>query len=479
MKTALLSVLFFCNYVLLSQTFTQKANLPALSREGAFSFSINNKIFVGGGFNCKDFWEYNTTTNLWTQKANLPIAETQRWYATGFSINGKGYFGLGFKPGLVPTKDFWEYDTLTDTWMQKANFPGLPRAGCGHFIINGKAYIGCGGGGTTATQYNDFYEYNPLNNTWSQKATFPQTTVAFPGSFVINGKGYFASGVNVPYGSVYTWVYQYDPILNTWTQKNNFPGIGRLGCISFVLGNEGYIGFGGSSNFATAYNDLYRYDSSNDSWTNIFSSSPVIARMHATASVVNNRVFFGTGKTASNQMLSDWWEFKKCNALNPISSVNSTLCAGSAINFSITLSGSTTPTYAWSGPNSFTSNVQNPTIANAGTVHVGIYTVTVNSNGCIETSTVQVSSVMPCTEINENTKSNLAIQVFPNPFKNELVINVNEPSQITLTNALGEIVRSVDVNGSIKFDTQDFPKAIYILSVKTQNGIKTTKLIKE
>jgi N-acetylneuraminic acid mutarotase len=475
----LIAFLLFTNYFLISQTFTPKTSLPGTAREGAFSFSINNKIFVGGGFNCKDFWEYNTITDVWTQKANLPITETYRWYPTGFSINGKGYFGLGFKPGLVPTKDFWEYDTLTDTWMQKANFPGLPRAGCGHLIINGKAYIGCGGGGTTATQYNDFYEYDPLNNTWSQKATFPQTTVAFPGSFVINGKGYFASGVNVPFGSVYTWVYQYDPMLNTWTQKNNFPGIGRLGCISFVLGNEGYIGFGGSSNFANAYNDLYRYDSSNDSWTNIFSNSPVIARMHATASVVNNRVFFGTGETASNQMLSDWWEFKKCNALNPIASVNSALCEGSTINFSITLSGSTTPTYAWSGPNSFTSNVQNPAIANAGTVNVGIYTVTVNSSGCIETSTVQVSSVIPCTGIDETSNLILSSTIFPNPFNDELTIEVNEPSQITITNALGQVVKTVNVNGPIKLDTEELPKGIYVLRVKTQYATRTIKMIKE
>ena len=42
---------------------------------------------------CNDFWEYDPTTNTWTQKANF--GGTPRDGAVGFSIGSKGYIGTG------------------------------------------------------------------------------------------------------------------------------------------------------------------------------------------------------------------------------------------------------------------------------------------------------------------------------------------------------------------------------------------------
>ncbi|MDO6429445.1 T9SS type A sorting domain-containing protein [Flavitalea sp. BT771] len=55
---------------------------------------------------------------------------------------------------------------------------------------------------------------------------------------------------------------------------------------------------------------------------------------------------------------------------------------------SVTLSGSTSATgatYSWTGPNSFTSTVQNPTVSTAG-----VYTLTVTAGGCTSTDTALV-----------------------------------------------------------------------------------------
>src|SRR6185436_11349545 len=55
-------------------------------------------------------------------------------------------------------------------------------------------------------------------------------------------------------------------------------------------------------------------------------------------------------------------------------------CEGATISLSTpTVSGAT---YAWTGPNGFTSSLQNPTRANATTVDAGSYNVTVIVNGC-------------------------------------------------------------------------------------------------
>ena len=49
-----------------------------------------------------DFWEYDPSTNVWTQKADF--GGGARSGAVGFSIGSKGYIGTG------GANDFWEYD---------------------------------------------------------------------------------------------------------------------------------------------------------------------------------------------------------------------------------------------------------------------------------------------------------------------------------------------------------------------------------
>lgn len=74
-------------------------------------------------------------------------------------------------------------------------------------------------------------------------------------------------------------------------------------------------------------------------------------------------------------------------------SSNSPVCVNNPLNLSATSSVTTGVTYSWSGP-SFTSGVQNPSIANAQVGASGTYTVTVNNNGCSAqaTTTVVVST---------------------------------------------------------------------------------------
>ncbi|MFZ5551976.1 MAG: PKD domain-containing protein, partial [Bacteroidota bacterium] len=69
---------------------------------------------------------------------------------------------------------------------------------------------------------------------------------------------------------------------------------------------------------------------------------------------------------------------------------NSPVCTGNPIN----LTGNTVAgaTYSWTGPNGFTSTLEDPTIASAGTVNAGTYTLTITSNGC--TSVASTTNVV-------------------------------------------------------------------------------------
>jgi len=64
----------------------------------------------------------------------------------------------------------------------------------------------------------------------------------------------------------------------------------------------------------------------------------------------------------------------------PLVSNNSPFCVGSTLSLTSSNSGGTS--WNWTGPNSFTSNVQNPTIANAPIEASGTYSVTQTFNGC-------------------------------------------------------------------------------------------------
>jgi gliding motility-associated-like protein len=84
--------------------------------------------------------------------------------------------------------------------------------------------------------------------------------------------------------------------------------------------------------------------------------------------------------------------------INPIPSPlilssNSPICAGSNLNFTANLVAG--GTYSWSGPNSFTANIQNPTITGASTLASGAYSANVTVNGCPSTFAIINVTVFP------------------------------------------------------------------------------------
>lgn len=87
----------------------------------------------------------------------------------------------------------------------------------------------------------------------------------------------------------------------------------------------------------------------------------------------------------------------------PSASSNGSICEGSNINLGASNGGTS---YNWSGPNTFISSVQNPTITSASTLATGMYSVTQTINGCISpaaTVSVTVNPVPVTPTITGNT----------------------------------------------------------------------------
>ena len=85
--------------------------------------------------------------------------------------------------------------------------------------------------------------------------------------------------------------------------------------------------------------------------------------------------------------------------INPIPGIiagsNTPVCAGGSID--LTATSFPGATYSWTGPNGFTSNQQNPSIANATTAMSGTYTVTSNASGCASTTPATTQVVVVAT----------------------------------------------------------------------------------
>lgn len=79
-------------------------------------------------------------------------------------------------------------------------------------------------------------------------------------------------------------------------------------------------------------------------------------------------------------------KFQDCLS-SPNININTPICIGNNLNLSA--SGGTN--YTWTGPNGFTSNLQNPIIANATTLNSGQYSCTITgTGGCDDTITMNV-----------------------------------------------------------------------------------------
>lgn len=225
----------FWEYDPSTNSWTQKANFGGVAREYAVGFSIGTKGYVGTGGG-QDFWEYDPSANAWVPKANF--GGTSRLSAVGFSIGNKGYIGTGLDSTNFNRnrRDFWEYDPSTDSWTEKANFGGVARYGAAGFSIGNKGYIGTGGD-SAYHGHNDFWEYDPSADSWTQKADFGGAQRNFAVGFSIGAKGYIGSGN-------FNDFWEYNPTTDQWLQIANLSGTWRYNAVGFSIGTKGYLGTG-------------------------------------------------------------------------------------------------------------------------------------------------------------------------------------------------------------------------------------------
>ncbi|UKN02434.1 T9SS type A sorting domain-containing protein [Paracrocinitomix mangrovi] len=248
---------------------TQVASMPASTRRCASAITIDDKAYVGLGADSasswagtilNDWWQYDAVGNSWTQKTAYPGGYNYIntyygpgvYYATAFSLNGKGYVCGGKMGGDLYAADLWEYDPILDTWTRMADFPGLDRYQLSSFALEGKGYVGMG---VDHDLYNkDWWQYDPNTDTWVEVSSLPGVERGSASTFVIGQRGFVVFGSD---GGYKDELWEYNPFTDSWQIRANFPGDGRKNGVAFTVGDSAYAGTGkGASGKRRSF---YRY----------------------------------------------------------------------------------------------------------------------------------------------------------------------------------------------------------------------------
>ncbi|MEQ9373692.1 MAG: hypothetical protein RIG68_00795 [Imperialibacter sp.] len=126
--------------------------------------ATDNEIYILSSYLS---YKYDLRTGQWSQKSRLPTNY-------GYSIGGAS---LGSKAYLVTTdKNIWEYETSTNSWVVKTQYPGSLKETIIAFSHNNKLYFGLSSNNyhvQTDWMDKDLWSYTPDSDTWELVASFP------------------------------------------------------------------------------------------------------------------------------------------------------------------------------------------------------------------------------------------------------------------------------------------------------------------
>jgi len=265
-------------------------------RGGGFSIGAFGYAGLGGDIShqyLSDIWK-SSGGNNWNKIAVYPGGKRISPYC--FTINNKAYVGGGFNkdaPGAVPFYDFYSYDPMSNTWSQIQDFPGIvtvakytgfsQTVGLKHYL-----YVG----------QDEFYKFNGDLLTWEKIDGACPAISNMSISFVISDIIYILNAS----GSFWT----YNTITNSWIQKNDFPGPKRWAGFGCSLGRHGYIGLG--NNGQTFFKDVWEYYPDFDDWIK-YPDLPDEGRMYVFSFQVINNIYIGGGLNYRLRALPSVYKF--------------------------------------------------------------------------------------------------------------------------------------------------------------------------
>ena len=293
------------------------APVPTPSEEYTFT-SLNGKIYLIGGNSIAGktspglVQEYDTATDKWTKKKDMPIranhmtaaAAGDKIYVFGGQENAEG--------GQIPIDKTWEYNAAMDSWKPLAPMP-TARTAATAVEFQGKIYVIGGNSVQAGVKLGPMTNavpmrslgvnevYDPATNRWETKREMP-TARNHVAIGVVNGKIYviggrigganLASTVNVGLNEVY------DPVADAWGAQRAEMPVTRTG-VGWAT-YQGKIYLTGGENVGplmhAVYGNFQVYDPATNTWAEL---PPIAPPRHGTnVAAIGNRIYVMGGHIA-------------------------------------------------------------------------------------------------------------------------------------------------------------------------------------
>lgn len=314
-----------------SGSWNNLGNLPFSERKGSTVITTpelwGNAYIIGGelagGQTTNEMWQFSAQTNTWQMRKSFP--GTIRSGAVGFIIGNKIYYGLGNAPNLLSTqfRDWWEYDTSTDQWTQKKDYPGPLRSTSIAFAFQSSGMVTFGttwssgaGGSFFGILIRSIYRYTASNDTWSYIGEFPTNIGAPIGSFRLQGIGFILLSNRE--------LWRIDLQSANWGKLTNLPTdiiINQSVPITTTTGiseavsitNVGFYGLPFINNSNPSYSkQWWQYSQVNNSWA-LLPSSNIDNRHNCISFSLGEKIYILGGQRTTQgggvTNLKDWWEY--------------------------------------------------------------------------------------------------------------------------------------------------------------------------
>lgn len=184
-------------YNTIGNTWTQSfpTGGPPAIRSGHSSVPYGENMYiyggdVGGAGVYKELWKFNSSTKVWTQLSDGPVAISGH---TAVVYGGKMYVHGGRDVSATINDYVWEYDIPTDVWIEKTS-SGIDRYTHVAEVWEDRMYVH---GGSTGTGYlKDTWEYNISLDAWTQLSDGPRDRTLACSSIGNRGKMLVFGGAN-------------------------------------------------------------------------------------------------------------------------------------------------------------------------------------------------------------------------------------------------------------------------------------------
>jgi N-acetylneuraminic acid mutarotase len=292
--------------------------------KSTFAIVLISLFLPNFGFTKKD--------EVWVQKASF--GASGRHGAVGFSIGNKGYIGLGqinSGPGIADFHDIWEFDPASNSWTQKADYPGVFTAYASALGYESKAFI-----------INDqCFKFDPIANTFTDLGLTP-TSLGYAPLAQIDSMAYFFNLSNeVATFDMKNQVWDNFSTNSSLFTYDSFNFNERIICMGKVPGEDfamhelnfedssfslisyfpdtvnlahlvgselngfAYFALGSSDSFGVG-NVCWKYDFGTGLWTRL-DDFPGTGRRYFAHFQIGERFYFGAGTNGTNH--NDLWEF--------------------------------------------------------------------------------------------------------------------------------------------------------------------------